>query len=95
MHGLVLGAASKVVASTATYPYQVVKARVQQRGAPCDIVALGTARATCGSTRAPAVLPGLLRERARVVPAAAVTFSTREYTAGLLLRSRASEGRAE
>ena len=96
MHGLVLGAASKVVASTATYPYQVVKARVQQRGGAVRYRGpWHCARHMWVHEGARAFFRGCFVNVLRVVPAAAVTFSTYEYTAGLLLRSRASEGRAE
>ena len=84
-------AASKAVAATATYPYQVIKARVQQRvaaGTPREYVGLvDSARKIWRFEGARGFYKGFLPNVLRVAPQSAITISVYEWTMGGLTRA--------
>lgn len=85
------GAVSKVIATTVTYPYQVVKARLQQRNSPYRgfvdcVVRTARAEGWHGFFR------GYAANLIRVVPASAVTLMAYEQLTPLM---RLAFGKAE
>jgi solute carrier family 25 folate transporter 32 len=82
MSPLFLGAGSKIVASTATYPYQVVKARIQRLTLQGETPYKGTFDCIQRTFRQEGVLgfyKGLAPNLIRIAPAAGITFATYEY----------------
>ena len=93
-----MGAASKVVASTATYPLQVIKSRLQQRSQAVEVTEAGeivvTRREYRGMSHcisriwrnegATGFFKGCIPNAMRVAPGAAVTFVTYESVMDLL-----------
>ena len=94
MHGelgtmmpMFLGAASKVCASTATYPYQVIKARIQRLTLEGEVPYKGTldcARRTFQQEGMLGFYKGLAPNLIRIAPAAGVTFLVYENIAAKL-----------
>jgi hypothetical protein len=88
-----IGAASKAVATTATYPYQVIKSRIQQRfaGAPEYTGLLETAAKIFQREGAAGFYKGFAANLLRVAPQSAVTLLAYEYIkAGLDAAAAAS-----
>jgi solute carrier family 25 (mitochondrial folate transporter), member 32 len=82
MSPLLLGASSKVVASTLTYPYQVVKARIQRLTLKGETPYKGTLDCIQRTFNQEGVLgfyKGLAPNLIRIAPAAGITFWTYEF----------------
>lgn len=86
-----LGGASKVAASLATYPLQVVRSRMQQRGADMSgdagssyRTAYGTAQRMLRNEGPSAFYKGLVPNLLRAIPASMVAFTAYETTLVLL-----------
>mmetsp|Transcript_2493 Transcript_2493/g.7390 ORF Transcript_2493/g.7390 Transcript_2493/m.7390 type:complete len:327 (-) Transcript_2493:263-1243(-) len=94
---LVMGALSKIVASIATYPYQVVKARLQSQRHRTDAAGRQTARykGTMDCFRqmlrdegARSLFKGVVPNAVRVAPSAAITFVTYELVVKALSQKK-------
>lgn len=95
---LTMGAISKIVASTATYPLQVIKSRLQQRSESLELTSTGDVRVVkrqyrgfLGATRRILKKEGILGffkgcipSTIRVAPGAAVTFVVYETVMDML-----------
>jgi len=87
---VVIGGTSKIVASTATYPYQVVKARLQQREAPGGLAAprysgmLDCVAKTWRLEGGLGFFRGVVPNALKVAPSAALTFVVYEEVLKLL-----------
>jgi solute carrier family 25 folate transporter 32 len=71
------GAASKVAATTVTYPYQVLKSRLQARNTPYSGL-LDATRKTLAREGIAGLFGGFGANLVRVVPGSAVTIATYE-----------------
>jgi solute carrier family 25 folate transporter 32 len=82
-----LGGISKIAATVVTYPYQVVKSRLQQRGQLTEYRYSGVIdciRRTAAEEGMRGFFRGLVPSALRVAPASAVTFVVYEETLKLL-----------
>ena len=82
MAPLLLGASSKVIASTTTYPYQVVKARIQRLTLEGEVPYKGTIDCIQRTFQQEGVLgfyKGLAPNLIRIAPAAGITFWMYEF----------------
>lgn len=87
LQSLLLGGVSKIIASTSTYPYQVIKSRLQQRGEKGVYKYKGTfdcARSLWREGGVPAFFRGIVPNILKVAPGAALTFFVYEETLKLL-----------
>ncbi|KDO21890.1 hypothetical protein SPRG_12392 [Saprolegnia parasitica CBS 223.65] len=86
---LTIGALSQAFASTATYPYQVIKARLQQGGPVADKYT-GTWDCTKRIIKyegMPGLYKGLTPNLIKVLPNGALIFAVYEYVSKLLMQS--------
>mmetsp|Transcript_13267 Transcript_13267/g.21777 ORF Transcript_13267/g.21777 Transcript_13267/m.21777 type:complete len:340 (+) Transcript_13267:80-1099(+) len=67
-------ASSKVFASTITYPYQVVRARMQQRSSELQVSQWSTAKQILSTSGLGGFYRGMVPNILKVVPSAALTF---------------------
>ena len=80
---IALGGVSKIVAASVTYPYQVVKSRLQQRGELTSYRYSGVLdciQRTAQEEGLRGFFRGLLPTALRVAPASALTFVVYEET---------------
>lgn len=90
MAPLLLGACSKVIASTTTYPYQVIKARIQRLTLVGEVPYTGTIdciRRTFQQEGIIGFYKGLAPNLIRIAPASGLTFFTYELIVGWLRRT--------
>ena len=83
LQSLLLGGVSKIIASTTTYPYQVIKSRLQQRGDKGVYKYKGTLHCATSLWReggVPAFFRGIVPNILKVAPGAALTFFVYEQT---------------
>jgi solute carrier family 25 (mitochondrial folate transporter), member 32 len=84
---VLLGGTSKIIASTATYPYQVMKSRLQQRGIGGKYLyssSLDCVRQTWKLEGTRGFFRGLIPNVMKVTPSAALTFVVYEESLKLL-----------
>ncbi|GBG26970.1 Mitochondrial folate transporter/carrier [Hondaea fermentalgiana] len=87
---MLLGALSKSVASTITYPYQVVKSRMQQHRSTYTST-LGTFSRIIESQGVFGLYRGMVPNLLRVMPSSAITFCTYELTKRAMQERSSSE----
>lgn len=97
-----MGAISKIIASTTTYPLQVIKSRLQQRSQTIEISELGKVqiskreyngiidcvKRTWIKEGGHGFFKGCIPNALRVAPSAAITFVTYETTLDFLCQYR-------
>jgi solute carrier family 25 (mitochondrial folate transporter), member 32 len=89
VESVVLGGTSKIVASCVTYPYQVIKSRLQQRGVGSKYHYTGLmdcVAVTWKNEGLRGLYRGLVPNAVKVVPNSALTFVIYEETLKLLKR---------
>lgn len=83
LQSLLLGGVSKIIASTTTYPYQVIKSRLQQRGEKGVYKYKGTIHCATSLWKeggVAAFFRGIVPNILKVAPGAALTFFVYEET---------------
>jgi solute carrier family 25 folate transporter 32 len=87
LHYIVMAASSKVVAVAVTYPYQVVRARLQDQEQRYSGVR-DTIRRTYLREGVAGFYKGITANLAKVVPAVSITFLVYEYMSAALMTDR-------
>jgi solute carrier family 25 (mitochondrial folate transporter), member 32 len=87
---IILGGTSKIVASCITYPYQVIKSRIQQRGVGSQYFYTGVVDCVTKTWKQEGVrgfFRGLIPNAMKVAPSSALTFVVYEEVLKLQKRN--------